>query len=84
MRIDSGYRSTMSVQSSLTMNAIYEFGTDAQKEKYLPRLGKLFFCVLCTTSLSLSALKSPDSVACAEAKYTCLFYYLFTNCYLSI
>lgn len=58
-RIDSGYRSTMSVQSSLMMNAIYEFGTDAQKEKYLPRLGELpflpifsaymvfFVCLLC-------------------------------------
>jgi glutaryl-CoA dehydrogenase len=40
-RIDSGYRSTMSVQSSLMMNAIYEFGTESQKEKYLPRLGEL-------------------------------------------
>ncbi|KAF8579628.1 acyl-CoA dehydrogenase NM domain-like protein [Ramaria rubella] len=39
-RVDSGYRSTMSVQSSLAMTAIYEFGTDAQKEKYLPRLAK--------------------------------------------
>ncbi|KAF8526067.1 acyl-CoA dehydrogenase domain-containing protein [Hysterangium stoloniferum] len=39
-RIDSGYRSTMSVQSSLAMTAIYEFGSDAQKEKYLPRMAK--------------------------------------------
>jgi len=39
-RVDSGYRSTASVQSSLVMHPIYEFGTEAQKEKYLPRLGK--------------------------------------------
>ncbi|KAJ7668661.1 glutaryl-CoA dehydrogenase [Mycena polygramma] len=37
-RVDSGYRSTASVQSSLVMHPIHEFGTDAQKEKYLPRL----------------------------------------------
>ncbi|KAF8839107.1 acyl-CoA dehydrogenase domain-containing protein [Paxillus ammoniavirescens] len=39
-RVDSGYRSTASVQSSLVMHPIHEFGTDAQKEKYLPRLAK--------------------------------------------
>jgi glutaryl-CoA dehydrogenase len=37
-RVDSGYRSMMSVQSSLVMVPIYEFGTDAQRRKYLPRL----------------------------------------------
>jgi glutaryl-CoA dehydrogenase len=37
-RVDSGYRSMMSVQSSLVMVPIYEFGTEAQKEKYLPKL----------------------------------------------
>ena len=37
-RIDSGYRSMMSVQSSLVMVPIHEFGTDAQKQKYLPKL----------------------------------------------
>lgn len=36
--IDSGYRSMMSVQSSLVMHPIYSYGTDAQKEKYLPKL----------------------------------------------
>jgi glutaryl-CoA dehydrogenase len=41
-RVDSGYRSTASVQSSLVMHPINEFGTDAQKEKFLPRLGALF------------------------------------------
>jgi glutaryl-CoA dehydrogenase len=37
-RIDSGYRSMMSVQSSLVMVPINEFGTEAQKRKYLPKL----------------------------------------------
>ena len=37
-RIDSGYRSMMSVQSSLVMVPINEFGTEAQKQKYLPKL----------------------------------------------
>jgi glutaryl-CoA dehydrogenase len=37
-RIDSGYRSMMSVQSSLVMLPIYEFGTEAQRRKYLPKL----------------------------------------------
>jgi len=37
-RVDSGYRSAMSVQSSLVMYPIHTFGSDAQKEKYLPRL----------------------------------------------
>ncbi|KIP10982.1 hypothetical protein PHLGIDRAFT_18116 [Phlebiopsis gigantea 11061_1 CR5-6] len=39
-RVDSGYRSTFSVQSSLVMHPINEYGTEAQKEKYLPRLAK--------------------------------------------
>ncbi|KAJ2834093.1 hypothetical protein FBU31_001816, partial [Coemansia sp. 'formosensis'] len=37
-RVDSGYRSAMSVQSSLVMHPINEFGSVEQKEKYLPRL----------------------------------------------
>jgi len=37
-RVDSGYRSAMSVQSSLVMYPIHTFGTDYQREKYLPRL----------------------------------------------
>jgi glutaryl-CoA dehydrogenase len=39
-RVDSGYRSMMSVQSSLVMVPINEFGTEAQKRKYLPRLAR--------------------------------------------
>ncbi|XKE43871.1 acyl-CoA dehydrogenase [Halomonas organivorans] len=37
-RVDSGYRSAMSVQSSLVMYPIHAFGSEAQKDKYLPRL----------------------------------------------
>jgi len=45
-RVDSGYRSAMSVQSSLVMGGIDEFGTQEQKDKYLPDLakGKLLGC----------------------------------------
>ena len=37
-RVDSGYRSMMSVQSSLVMYPIYAYGSEAQREKYLPKL----------------------------------------------
>ena len=37
-RIDSSYRSAMSVQSSLVMHPIYAFGTEEQRQKYLPKL----------------------------------------------
>ena len=37
-RVDSGYRSMMSVQSSLVMFPIYAYGSEAQRRKYLPRL----------------------------------------------
>ena len=45
-RVDSSYRSAMSVQSSLSMYAIYRFGSDDQKEKYLPEMakGKMIGC----------------------------------------
>ena len=45
-RVDSGYRSMLSVQSSLVMYPIYTFGTEAQREKYLPKLatGELIGC----------------------------------------
>jgi len=45
-RIDSGYRSAMSVQSSLVMHPIHSFGSDEQKQKYLPKLasGELVGC----------------------------------------
>lgn len=37
-RVDSGYRSAMSVQSSLVMHPIFAYGTDEQRKKYLPKL----------------------------------------------
>lgn len=45
-RVDSGYRSTMSVQSSLVMFPIYTYGNEAQRQKYLPKLatGELVGC----------------------------------------
>lgn len=39
-RVDSAYRSALSVQSSLSMGAIYDYGSDKQKEKYLPEMAK--------------------------------------------
>ena len=45
-RVDSGYRSAMSVQSSLVMHPIHAYGSESQKRKYLPGLaaGKLIGC----------------------------------------
>jgi glutaryl-CoA dehydrogenase len=45
-RVDSGYRSAMSVQSSLVMYPIHAYGSEAQKQKYLPRLatGEIVGC----------------------------------------
>lgn len=45
-RVDSGYRSTLSVQSSLVMHPIYTYGTEAQRKKYLPKLasGEMVGC----------------------------------------
>src|SRR5947207_10439795 len=37
-RVDSGYRSAMSVQSSLAMHAIYVYGSEQQREKFLPKM----------------------------------------------
>jgi glutaryl-CoA dehydrogenase len=45
-RVDSGYRSTLSVQSSLVMHPIFTYGTEAQRRKYLPKLatGEIVGC----------------------------------------
>jgi glutaryl-CoA dehydrogenase len=45
-RVDSGYRSMMSVQSSLVMHPIHAYGSEAQRQKYLPKLatGELIGC----------------------------------------
>jgi len=45
-RVDSGYRSAMSVQSSLVMHPIFKFGSESQRKRYLPKLatGELVGC----------------------------------------
>ena len=45
-RVDSGFRSAMSVQSSLVMQAIYAYGSEAQRRKYLPKMatGEIVGC----------------------------------------
>jgi glutaryl-CoA dehydrogenase len=66
-RVDSGYRSAMSVQSSLVMHPIHAYGTEEQKMKYLPKLatGEMIGCFGLTepnsgsdpASLSTKAIK---------------------------
>ena len=60
-RIDSSYRSAYSVQTSLAMHAIYKFGSDDQKEFYLPKMakGELIGCFGLTES---DAGSDPDSM----------------------
>ena len=76
-RVDSGYRSAMSVQSSLVMHPIYTFGAEAQRKKYLPKLasGEWVGCfgltepdsgsdpVVCVRSRS-----APTTVMCCPAR----------------
>ncbi|OCF35187.1 glutaryl-CoA dehydrogenase [Kwoniella heveanensis BCC8398] len=69
-RVDSGYRSAMSVQSSLVMHPINEFGSEEQKQKYLPQLasGKMIGCFGLTepnhgsdpSSMETTATKTSD------------------------
>ncbi|MDQ2926088.1 MAG: acyl-CoA dehydrogenase [Acidobacteriota bacterium] len=69
-RVDSGYRSMMSVQSSLVMFPIHEYGSEAQRTKYLPGLasGKLIGCFGLTEpnagsdpgSMTTHAVKTPS------------------------
>ena len=47
-RVDSSYRSAMSVQSSLVMFPIYQYGSQQQKDKYLPTLGQWFLSLMYT------------------------------------
>lgn len=55
-RVDSGYRSLMSVQSSLVMYPIYAYGSEEQRQKYLPRLGEWLWAVLCFSETRLPCL----------------------------
>ncbi|GAB7352629.1 hypothetical protein MBLNU459_g3001t1 [Dothideomycetes sp. NU459] len=64
-RVDSGYRSGMSVQSSLVMGGIEEFGTEEQKERFLPGMakGKILGCFGLTEPNHGSDPGSMESVA---------------------
>ncbi|KAI7556716.1 glutaryl-CoA dehydrogenase-like protein [Hortaea werneckii] len=64
-RVDSGYRSAMSVQSSLVMGGIEEFGTEEQKQKFLPGMakGKVLGCFGLTEPNHGSDPGSMESVA---------------------
>jgi len=66
-RVDSGYRSAMSVQSSLVMHPIYAYGNEEQRQKYLPRLarGELVGCFGLTEP---DAGSDPDSMKTVATK----------------
>jgi glutaryl-CoA dehydrogenase len=77
-RVDSGFRSMMSVQSSLVMYAIYAYGSEAQRHKYLPKLatGELVGCFGLTEpdhgsdpgSMTTRAEKAPGGYKLTGAK----------------
>lgn len=77
-RVDSGYRSMMSVQSSLVMYPIYAYGTEAQRQKYLPGLaaGTLIGCFGLTepdagsdpAGMKTRAVKTPGGYRISGAK----------------
>src|SRR5258708_26366454 len=62
-RVDSGYRSGMSVQSSLVMHPIHAYGTEAQRGKWLPRVptGGLLRCFGLTEPDPASSAGGPRS-----------------------
>lgn len=77
-RVDSGYRSAMSVQSSLVMHPIYQYGSEAQRQKYLPKLasGEWVGCFGLTepdsgsdpASMQTRAVKTTDGYRLTGAK----------------
>ncbi len=77
-RVDSGYRSTMSVQSSLVMHPIHAYGTEEQRQKWLPRLatGEIVGCFGLTEpdhgsdpgSMTTRAKKAPGGFSVSGAK----------------
>ncbi len=86
-QIDSGYRSAMSVQSSLVMWPIYTYGSDEQKNKYLPELakGNLIGCFGLTepnhgsdpAGMETRARKQKDGSFIVSGSKVCLFVCLF-------
>jgi len=66
-RVDSGYRSAMSVQSSLVMHPIFAYGSEEQRKKYLPKLatGELIGCFGLTEP---DAGSDPGSMRCKAVK----------------
>lgn len=56
-RVDSAYRSAVSVQSSLVMGAIYDYGSDEQKNKYLPKMGNNYILVFLRMLLNMHFLQ---------------------------
>src|SRR5256884_1672637 len=77
-RVDSGYRSAMSVQSSLVMHPIFAYGSEAQRKRYLPKLalGEIVGCFGLTEpdhgsdpgSMVTRAQKAPGGFALSGAK----------------
>ena len=66
-RVDSGYRSMMSVQSSLVMYPIYAYGSEAQRERYLPKLATGEF-IGCFGLTEPNAGSDPGSMATRAEK----------------
>jgi len=66
-RIDSGYRSAMSVQSSLVMHPIYAYGSEEQRKKYLPKLASGEF-IGCFGLTEPDAGSDPDSMLSKAVK----------------
>ena len=71
-RVDSGYRSCASVQSSLVMFPIYKFGSEEQKEKYLPELAK-------GNMIGCFGLTEPDHGSDPSGKELPIFHVLVHN-----
>jgi len=71
-RVDSGYRSMMSVQSSLVMLPIFRFGTEAQRRKYLPKLakGEWIGCFGLTEPTRLRSRLDADAREEGEGRYS--------------
>ena len=74
-QVDSGYRSAMSVQSSLVMWPIYAYGTEQQKDKYIPKLGMFAFPAFYPGSNNLPVTLIVVKVWRFIAKSNCLIFH---------